>query len=129
VDRNVVLTQQKYFLLVLTALLEGAIGLLLLAWPSIPQHLLLGVETLTAEAAFFARIAGAALVALAIICWRERSRGTRDGLLPAVLFYNVAAAGILAYSGWSITRPGLLLWPAVGLHAFLAICCAMCWAD
>jgi hypothetical protein len=106
---------QGYFLIV-TAIGEGGTGLLLLVLPSVPQALLLGIDQMSPEASFFARIAGAALVFMGMACWLGRGepdRIARQGLLAAVLIYDVAAAVILAYVGWfvnlSASRSGRLL--------------------
>jgi hypothetical protein len=42
------------------------------------------------------------------------------------LIYDVAAAVILAYTGWFLNLVGILLWPAVLLHAALAVWCGVC---
>ncbi len=115
-----------------TALGEGGMGLLLLAWPPTLITLLLGVEQPSPEAAFLARIAGAALVALGLACWLGRNdpdRPAQKGLLVGVLTYDLAAAGILACTGWFSSLAGILLWPAVGFHVGLSGWCAVClWA-
>jgi hypothetical protein len=50
-------------------------------------------------------------------------------LLTSVLIYDVAAAVILAYTGLFVNIVGIALWPAVVLHAALAIWCVAClWA-
>jgi hypothetical protein len=113
----------RNYLLIVTALGEGGIGLLLLVWPPLPMALLLGVEQGSPEVFFFARIAGAALLALSIACWAARNEYDRPAqryLLLGVLFYDVAATGILTYSGVVMSPAGIALWPAVGLHAALA---------
>jgi hypothetical protein len=115
--------------LVITAFGEGGTGLLLLALPSVPLALLLGVDQGSPEVVFFTRIAGAALVALGVACWVGRNdldRPAQKGVLLGVLIYDVVAAGILAYTGAVLGLAGIVLWPAVGLHAALAVWCAAC---
>jgi hypothetical protein len=115
--------------LIVTVLLEGGIGLLLLARPPIPLMLLLGVEHAAPEALAIARITGAALLAIGVVCWqglRDRARPERNGLLLGILTYDVMAASILAYSGWFMNLVGIALWPAVGLHAALSGWCVVC---
>ncbi len=117
------------YLLIVTALCEAGVGLLLLFWPAVPQLLLLGVEQITPESACFGRIAGAALVAFAVACWAGRNVvdcPAAQGLLFGVLFYDLAAAAILAYSGGILELSGIALWPAVGLHVVLAVWCVWC---
>jgi hypothetical protein len=119
-----------YFLMV-TAIAEGATGLLLLIWPSLPLALLLGVEEGSPELNLCARVLGAALLAIGVTCWAGRSDKhgpARFGLLTAVLLYDVAAAVILACAGLT-GLTGIALWPAVVLHAALAAWCVLCiWA-
>jgi hypothetical protein len=109
-------------LLSITAILEAATGLGLLAAPAIVVQLLLG-GTLNAPAALtIARVAGAALLALSVACWLSREDGR--AVVIAMLFYNVIAAVILAYAAVSLALSGIGLWPAVGLHTVMAGWCA-----
>ncbi len=113
-------------LFIITAIIEGATGLALMVSPSLVAVLLLGESLTTAAGMTVARVAGAALVALAIACWQARSdtrsRAAR-GLVTAMLFYNAAAAMVLAYAGVGLKLFGIALWPAVLLHTVLAILC------
>ncbi len=64
-----------------------------------------------------------------IACWLGRSdkqSAAQLGLLTGVLIYDVAAAVILASTGLFLSLVGVALWPAVALHAALAIWCAVC---
>jgi hypothetical protein len=116
------------YLLMVTALGEGGTGLLLLVWPPGAIALLLGVEQPSPEALVAARVAGAALVALSIACWVGRSdqrSSAQLGLLGGVLAYDVGTAVILAYTGLFVNLVGLALWPAVVIHAALAVWCLL----
>ena len=118
----------RSYLLMTTALGEGGAGLLLLVTPTVAQSLLLGVDQAMPETTFFARIAGAALLAIGIACCVGRSdkhRSAQWGLLVSVLFYDVAAAVILAYAGF-LGHVGIALWPAVFVHSALAVWCIAC---
>jgi hypothetical protein len=92
---------------------EAATGLALMLLPSAVGQLLLGAE-LSGEAAVVARVAGIALMALAIACWPGPPR-------LGMLAYSTAVAAYLAYLGSSGAASGALLWPAVGLHLILSI--------
>lgn len=98
--------------LVLAAGGEVATGLALLIVPSLVGQLLLGVE-LAGIAATVARVAGVALIGLGIACWPGPPR-------VGMLIYSVAVALYLAYIGVSSALTGMLLWPAVVLHAIIA---------
>ncbi len=113
-------------LLKLTAIIETATGLGLVAVPSVVVRLLLGSPLGTSAAVMLARVAGAALVALGVACWLARgdtqSRATR-GLVVAMLIYNIAATTFIAFAGIGLGLHGVALWPAVVLHAVMAIWC------
>jgi hypothetical protein len=113
-------------LLIVTALVETPLGLMLLLSPALVASLLLGVS-LDAPAAFVVgRIAGAALLSLGGACWMARddrpSRAAR-GLVAAMLLYNCAAGAVLATAAAGVRLAGVLMWPAVALHAALAVWC------
>jgi hypothetical protein len=97
--------------LVAAAAGEIATGIALLLVPSLTGQLLLGVE-LAGVAAIVARVAGIALIALGIACWP----GTP---LVGMLCYSAAVTVYLAYVGAADGLGGVLLWPAILLHAIL----------
>jgi hypothetical protein len=97
--------------LVLAAVLEVATGVALLILPSLVGQLLLGTQ-LTGIAMTMARVTGIALIALGIACWP----GTP---LLGMLTYSAAVTLYLAYLGFAGGLTGVLLWPAVVLHAIL----------
>jgi hypothetical protein len=119
----------RRWLLIVTALVEVATGLLLLFLPSIPLALLLDVSSAAPEAVFIARVFGAALLAIGVASYLARSdqQGAAQlGVLTGVLIYDAAAAILLAYAGLVLKMVGIALWPAVGLHAALAVWCLAC---
>jgi hypothetical protein len=115
-------------LLKLTAIIETATGLGLIAVPSVVVRLLLGAE-ISGASMPLGRVAGAALLALGVACWLARddtqSRAAR-GLVVAMLMYNIAATAVLAFAGIGLGLHGVALWPAVVLHAAMAIWCVAC---
>jgi hypothetical protein len=113
-------------LLLTTAVFEMAAAIALLIVPTLVTSALLNQSLDTAAAVVVARIGGAALAALGVICWFARDlRGTAvNGLLTGLLVYNVAVACLLMQSALSGTS-GLFLWPAVALHLLLATWCLM----
>src|SRR5438034_4723974 len=99
-------------LLKLTAIIETATGLGLMAVPSVVVRLLLGSPLDTSAAVMLGRVAGAALLALGVACWLARddtqSRATR-GLVVAMLMYNIAATAVLAFVGIDLGLHGVAL--------------------
>jgi hypothetical protein len=116
-------------LLIVTAVIEAATGLALVLVPSVPVSLLLGTSLDAPGGPTVARIAGAALLSLAVACWLarndERSRAAA-GLIAGVLLYNTATVAVLVYAGTGLALSGIGLWPAVLLHAALAVWCIAC---
>ena len=96
--------------LTFAAVAEVATGLALLIAPSLTVHLLLG-EQLTGVAMPVARVAGIALIALGIACWPGPP-------LVGMLTYSALITLYLAYLSFA-GLSGILLWPAVVLHAIL----------
>jgi hypothetical protein len=115
-------------LLTLAAVAEAATGVALMIVPSLVGRLLLGAE-FSGVAAVVGRVAGIALFALGIACWLARtdtpSRAAR-GLVAAMLFYNFAVAALVAFAGIGLGLHGVALWPAVVLHAVMAVWCVAC---
>jgi hypothetical protein len=115
-------------LLTTTALIETATGLGLICVPAMVVRLLLGSEILGAGIPL-GRLAGVALVALGIACWLGsfdiESCGTR-GVVSAMALYNLGAVLILGCAGLQSQAIGILLWPAVILHAAMAVWCVAC---
>src|SRR5947208_14656016 len=85
--------------LTLTAIIEAATGLALIAVPAIVVRLLLGAE-ISGASIPLGRVGGAALLALGVACWLARddtqSRATR-GLVVAMLMYNIVEIAFLAF--------------------------------
>ena len=99
--------------LALAAVGEITTGVALLIVPSLVGWLLFGTEP-TGMAVTIARVAGIALIALGVACWP----GTP---LIGMVTYGAAVALYLAYVGFTGGSTGLLLWPAVILHASLTM--------
>jgi hypothetical protein len=109
-----------------TAIIEAGAGLALLAVPSITASLLLGVPLDSPAAVSLARVGGAAILALALVCWlarRDAESLASRGLVVAMLFYNIAVAAVLAFAGLSDGLHGVLLWPAVVFHVAMGVWC------
>jgi hypothetical protein len=114
-------------LLTVTALLEVGIGIGLLVVPSQVAQLLLGAALDVPASVTVARVAGAALLTIAVACWLARSDAlscAARGLVSAMVLYNLGAAFILGAAGIQGERAGIGLWPAVILHVAMTGWCA-----
>jgi hypothetical protein len=115
-------------LLIIAAVIEAGAGLTLLVMPGVGTSALLGAPLDIPTGLVAARIAGAALVALAIACWQARNgeRGSpATGVVQAMSFYNFAGAMVLVYAGTRLDLRSALLWPAIVLHLGLGVWCVV----
>jgi hypothetical protein len=102
------------------AVIEAGAGLALLGLPSFTASLLLGAPLDTPAAVSLA------IVALAIVCWlarRDVHTPGSQGVVVALLFYNLAVAGVLLFASFGHDLHGILLWPAVTFHTAMAAWC------
>jgi hypothetical protein len=112
-------------LLTVTAIIELGAGLALLGVPSLTASLLLGSPLAASAAITLARVGGAAILALAIVCWltRNAQKLVSRSLVIAMTFYNIAVAAVLALAGFGDGLHGMLLWPAVAFHVAMGVWC------
>jgi hypothetical protein len=116
-------------LLTMMAVLEATTGLALLASPALPIAILLGAPLDTPAGLTVGRVAGAALVALGIACWRGRHDGgsrSAIGVVKSMMFYNVLVSAVLMYARLGLGVKGIGIRPAVFLHLVLAVWCITC---
>ena len=99
------------WVLTFAAVGEAGTGLALLAAPSLVGRLLFG-EELTGIGLAVAGVAGIALIGLGVACWPGPP-------LIGILIYSAIVTLYLAYIGLAGGLTGILLWPAVALHANL----------
>ncbi len=111
-------------LLIVSAAFEAPVGLLLLLLPGIVFSVLLGASIETPAAFVAARLAGAAILALAIACWQARNEKAVS-VVTGMLFYNLAATVVLAYASIRLGMNSVMIWPAMVLHSVLAVWCAL----
>jgi hypothetical protein len=103
-----------------TAAIEAGAGLGLLALPDVVAKLLLGAEV-SGAALPLGRVAGVALLALGVASWLARGHAASAlTTANAMLLYNCGVAAVLATAGVS-GMTGVLLWPAIALHAAMAV--------
>jgi hypothetical protein len=116
-------------LLIAMGVVETATGLGLLAVPSLVASVLLGSSLEGAVGLIVGRVCGAALLALGIACLLARAEAdfrSSTALIIAMLAYNTVATALLAYSLLGLRLIGIALWPAILIHAALAIWCIVC---
>ena len=115
-------TIETRLLILVCAVLETGTGLALLVVPRFVVRLLLGAQLLGAGVAT-SRLCGVALVSFGLACWPEWEAPSQlldRRAFRALLVYNMAAtvylASLMALDGYR----GLLLVPAIVIHAVLA---------
>jgi hypothetical protein len=91
-------------------------------FPAVLVTVLLGPEHATEAPLFVGRIGGAALLAIGVASWMAKTdalTATQLGLLTGILIYDAAVSLLLASAGTVLGMKGVLLWPALALHAIL----------
>jgi hypothetical protein len=112
-----------------SAMIELGAGLALLSYPSVAVALLVGARLEEPAALTVARVCGAALLTLGIACWLTRGDAqsrAANGLVAAMLLYDIAVAAILAFAAIGNGLHGAALWPAVILHTAMSVWCVAC---
>jgi hypothetical protein len=109
-------------LLAVASLAEAGTGAVLLAYPPVVVRLLFGAE-IDGAGIIMSRLAGIALLGLGVACWPGK---TSLQSLYGMLTYSAIAALYLIVVGLS-GAVGVLLWPAVVVHA--AICVLLVWTS
>jgi hypothetical protein len=108
------------------AVIEAGVGLALLGLPSFTASLLFGTPLESPAAVSLARVGGAAIVTLALFCWltrRDVHGPASQAVAVALLFYNFAVAGVLAFASLGLDLHGILLWPAIVFHVAMVAWC------
>jgi hypothetical protein len=109
-------------LLILAAASEALAGLIFLVYPSVVIRLLFDSE-IAGAGVLMSRIAGINLIAFGVACWPDSN--TLRGFF-GMLTYGLLAALYLVYVGVNIGG-GILLWPAVAVHAVLSTLLVWAW--
>jgi len=113
-------------ILVFAAIVEIGTGLVLMADPVFVVAWLIGMP-LTGAGVAAGRCFGIALLALGLACLpSRRQEDARSRAVKAMSAYNALVALYLGYLGVVGHASGVLLWPAVVLHASVAM--ALVWA-
>jgi len=114
-------------ILAFAAVVEVGTGLALIIEPAIVIALLLGTNEPGQEITL-ARFLGIALLALGLACWPSGQRPEYYSTpFQGMLTYNLLVTLLLAYVGSVEHLGGLLLWPAVVLHAAVGLLLVWAW--
>lgn len=112
-------------LLRVSAAIEAGAGVAALLVPRLLVELLFGPASATPLELVLARFVGIALLSLGMACWwaaHDPESRAAEGVVKAMLLYDVAAAVLLIYAGRS-GLTGIALWPAIILHSAMAVWC------
>lgn len=113
-------------LLLVSALIDLVAGLLLLLFPAQVAMLLLGLRLLTPVDQIYLRLVGALLIVLGVACRAacdEAYSRHEHGLVVVMLLYNILIATAFVYASLALGASAIGLWPAVILHAAMAVWC------
>jgi hypothetical protein len=103
----------------LSAVIETATGIALIASPGMVGRVLL-VSDLSGAGIAVGRVAGIALLALALACWTGGDQVSAPSV-RALFAYNLLAGLYLGYLRVGGGFDAFLLWPACALHIVLAL--------
>jgi hypothetical protein len=113
--------------LTFAAVMEVATGLILIVDPAVVVALLVGMEV-SGVGTLVGRCFGITLLALGLACWPGPRPAEGGGpTLRGMLVYNALIAFYLTFLGTVRHQGGLLLWPAVALHAVIAVLLVWTW--
>jgi len=113
-------------ILTVTSIIEFPTAVVLLVFPSLIAKLLFGATLDTPIALIVARVAGAAILSLAVACWFARNDGINsavNGLVVAMLLYNISITLILIYAALGLSLLGFGLWPITLIHMAMSVWC------
>ncbi len=107
------------FVVTAAAWLEIVVGIALLTVGDVACHLLFAA-TIEGVGILLARFAGIGLFALGVACLPSRATGFHRSAVLGLFIFNLGVAILLAWAGIATMFRGVLLWPAVLLHAGIA---------
>jgi hypothetical protein len=115
------------WIVIVAAVEASATSVVLMLSPSLFGWLILGAELSEAGQAL-GRLTGIVLLAFGLACWPAPAAATQaTSAVRALLIYNLLATIYLLYLGVAGKLVGMLLWPAVALHAILTILVTRVW--
>ena len=102
------------------AWLEIVVGAIFIAVPNIPCALLFGANVDNIGTAL-ARWVGVSLLALGIACLPSKAGESHRNAVLGLLVFNAGVTVLFVWVGVVAKVHGVLLWPAVILHAVIAL--------
>ncbi|MBL8999808.1 MAG: hypothetical protein JNK25_01575 [Phycisphaerae bacterium] len=112
-------------ILEIIAIGEALTGLALVVSPTLVTGFLLGA-TVEGTGIIACRVAGFALIGLGLACW---PRATNKPSQLGMLVYSLVVTIYLSLLGIGGDAKGILLWPAVAVHATITLLLARMWFD
>lgn len=105
----------KHYLTV-TTVLEALAGLAFVIVPAKFIFILLATTVMDPSSLIIARLAGLALITLAIACWLSRDNAQSTVMAKAMTVYNLCCVLLLVYAVLFERISGQALWPAALVH-------------
>lgn len=112
--------------IVAVAIEIAAIGVVLFIRPQLFASLVFGAD-LSEPGIALGRLTAFALLGLVLAAWPPSGPASLLASVRALVIYNLLAALYLLYVGVGGQLTGVLLWPAVALHAGLSILLGRTW--
>jgi hypothetical protein len=113
-------------LLITTAIIESATGVILVSFPTVIAALLFGSSLDSPVALIVASVAGLALISLGTACWlarNEKPGKAVKGLVTAMTVYNIGVLIVFIHAAISLGLSGIGPWPVVLVHLAMAVWC------
>ena len=110
----------KRFIVKAAACLEIVVGAIFIIAPNVPCALLFGANPDNMGTPL-AHWVGVSLFALGIACLPSKAGESRRGAALGLFVFNAGVTILFAWVGAIATVHGFLLWPAVILHAVIAV--------
>ncbi|HEY9114831.1 MAG TPA: hypothetical protein VIN10_09015 [Bacteroidales bacterium] len=105
----------------ITAFLEGITGVVLILVPQWIVYLLFSIPLEGTGGMIAARIAGIAIIFLALLCWFSRNEKSNHILMTSLLFYNLAIIAIFLDAFFVHYLSGFFFWLVVLAHTALGV--------
>ena len=106
-----------------TSVIEGLTGLAFIFTPNVLTKLLLGLSLTEVSGLILSMVAGSALLAIAIVCWLISESTNAMALVKGLMFYNIAAVGIVLYSSMHFSVNNIFFFTIAVFHFFYGTWC------